>query len=129
MRRNLVLGPKKWEDVKYKTKAVDAKVIFLTSLLVVLLNNCLHFGILDLRLLHLTYMIGLLHFGANSSTLTKYPFNFIKIYNDCVLDMNPTYTSTTIYFYGVRHGNNYNFLRACRDIITMSPSPQLISSM
>ena len=28
MRRNLVLGPKKWEDVKYKTKAVDAKVIF-----------------------------------------------------------------------------------------------------
>ena len=29
MRRNLVLGPKKWEDVKYKTKEVDAKVILI----------------------------------------------------------------------------------------------------
>ena len=125
----MVLGPKKWEDVKYKTKAVDAKVIFLTSLWVVLLNNCLDFGILDLRLLHLTYMIGLLDFGANSSTFTKYRFNFINIYNDCVLDMNPNYTSTTIYFYSMRHGKNYNFLRACRDIITISPSPQLILSI
>ena len=30
----------------------------LTSLFVLLLDNCLDFGILDLRLLHLTYMIG-----------------------------------------------------------------------
>ena len=27
MRRDSVLGPNKWEDVKYKTKEVDAKVI------------------------------------------------------------------------------------------------------
>ena len=128
-RTDWVLGPNKWQDVKYKTKEVDAKVIFFTSLLVALVDNCLDFGILDLRLLNLTYMIGLLYFGANSSTLSKYPFNFINIYNDCVLDMNPNYTSMTIYFYGVRHGKNYNFLRACRDIITMSPSPQLISSI
>ena len=82
-----------------------------------LLDNCLEFGILDLRLLHLTYMIGLLDFGANSSTLTKYRFNFINIYNDCVLDMNPNYTSMTIYFYGVRDGNNYNFLRVVEILV------------